>query len=68
MTFRDWMRQAHRWLGIALTVTILSNFGAMAFGPPPAPIVYAPLVPLALLVISGLYMFLLPYRGTNKRL
>lgn len=61
MTFQDWIRQTHRWLGIVLTLTILGNFVAMAFGPPPPVIVYAPLVPLALLVISGLFLFFRPY-------
>jgi hypothetical protein len=44
-----------------LTLTILGNFVAMAFGPPPPAIVYAPLAPLALLLCSGLYMFFRPY-------
>ena len=35
----------------------------MGFGQPPALSVYAPLVPLALLLASGLYMFVLPYLG-----
>lgn len=61
MILRDWIRQAHRWLGIVLTLAILGNFLAMAFGPPPAVVVYFPLVPLALLIVSGLYMFLRPY-------
>ena len=58
MTFQDWIRQTHRWLGIVLTLAILGNFLAMGFGPSPAIVVYAPLVPLVLLVISGLYMYL----------
>ncbi|WP_313613371.1 hypothetical protein [Rhizobium sp.] len=58
---RHWIRQGHRWLGILLTVTILANFGSMAFGPTPLAIVYAPLLPLTLLIFSGLYMFFLPY-------
>jgi len=61
MIFRDWIRQCHRWLGIALTLTIIANFVAMAFGTPHPAIVYAPLAPLALLLASGLYMFYLPY-------
>jgi hypothetical protein len=56
-----WIRQSHRWLGIVLTLTILANFGAMAFGEPPAAVVFAPLAPLTLLLISGLYMFVRPY-------
>lgn len=54
------IRQAHRWLGLLLTLTILANFGAMALGPPPPALVYAPLAPLALLIFSGLYMFFTP--------
>lgn len=60
MILRNWIRQSHRWLGILLTLTILANFLTMPFGPPPPVIVYAPLAPLALLVLSGLYMFFLP--------
>jgi hypothetical protein len=60
------IRQIHRWLGIILTLTILANFGAMSFGTPPAIIVYAPLLPLALLLVSGLYLFLLPYIATRR--
>ena len=57
MTLANRIRLSHRWLGIILTLSILANFVAMAFGPPPTIIVYAPLVPLALLMLSGLYMF-----------
>jgi len=61
MTLKDCIRQTHRWLGIVLTLSILANFVAMAFGPPPSIIVYAPLAPLTLLLFSGLYMFFLAY-------
>ena len=36
----------------------------MARGQPPAWIVYSPLLPLFLLLFSGLYMFILPYAAT----
>jgi hypothetical protein len=45
-----------------LTLTILANFLSMVFGAPPPAIVYAPLPPLALLLVSGLYMFFQPHR------
>jgi hypothetical protein len=67
MILRNGIRQAHRWLGIALTVSILANFGTMAFGQPPKAIVYAPLIPLALVVLSGLYLFFLPYFAKARR-
>ena len=68
MTLKDYIRQGHRWLGIILTLSILANFVAMAFGPPPSLVVYAPLVPLALLLCSGLYMFFRPNVRKNGSL
>jgi hypothetical protein len=55
------IRQAHRWLSIAFTVTVIANFVAISQGTPPAWVTYSPLAPLALLLFSGLYMFVLPY-------
>lgn len=56
-----WIRQSHRWIAIAFTLTVIANFVAMASGPPPAWITYSPLLPLVLLLFSGLYLFFLPY-------
>ena len=56
-----WIRQTHRWLSIAFTVTVIANFVALSQGEPPAWVTYAPLLPLALLLFSGLYLFALPY-------
>jgi cellulose synthase/poly-beta-1,6-N-acetylglucosamine synthase-like glycosyltransferase len=61
MNMNMWIRQSHRWLSIAFTVTVVANFVAMGLGQPPAWVVYAPLLPLFLLLFSGLYMFALPY-------
>ena len=61
MDWSRWIRQLHRWLSIIFTVTVAANFVAMALGTPPAWVVYAPLLPLFLLLFSGLYMFVLPY-------
>ena len=58
------IRQFHRWLSIAFTVTVIANFVALGLGKgqqPAAWITYAPLVPLALLLLTGWYMFVLPY-------
>ena len=55
------IRQTHRWLSIVFTLTVIANFVAMTQGPPPAWVTYSPLVPLALLLFTGLYMFVLPY-------
>ncbi|HJS79153.1 MAG TPA: hypothetical protein VJ748_00900 [Vitreimonas sp.] len=56
-----WIRQTHRWLSIVFTATVIANFVIMAFGQPPAWVVYLPLPPLFLMLVTGLYMFVLPY-------
>ncbi|MER9406703.1 hypothetical protein NKI36_21960 [Mesorhizobium caraganae] len=61
MNWSKWIRQTHRWLSIIFTLTVAANFVTMAFGQPPAWVVYSPLLPLFLLLFSGLYMFVLPY-------
>ena len=66
-----WIRQAHRWLSIVFTVTVIANFVVRAGGEPPLWVTYSPLVPLFLLLFSGLHMFVLPYaanwRGAGAR-
>ena len=59
----NWIRQTHRWLSIAFTVTVIANFIALAQGRGDASawVTYSPLLPLALLLFSGLYLFVLPY-------
>jgi len=42
-------------------VTVIANFVTMALGEPPGWVVYSPLLPLFLLLFTGLYMFVLPY-------
>ena len=56
-----WIRQSHRWLSMAFTLTVVANFVVRARGEPPAWVTYSPLLPLFLLLFSGLYMFALPY-------
>jgi hypothetical protein len=58
-----WIRQTHRWVSIAFTLTVIANFVALGLGQgqPPAWVTYSPLLPLALLMLSGLYLFVLPY-------
>jgi hypothetical protein len=56
-----WIRQVHRWLSVLFTLTVIANFVAMTQGQPPAWITYSPLFPLGFLLLTGLYMFALPY-------
>ena len=65
MNWNSAIRQTHRWLSIAFTITVIANFVALGMTQgkkqPPAWITYSPLLPLALLLFSGLYLFALPY-------
>ena len=63
MSWSKWIRQIHRWLSIAFTVTVIANIIALSTGDgkPPDWITYSPLPPLFLLMFTGLYMFVLPY-------
>lgn len=64
MNWNHWIRQSHRWLAIAFTLTVIANFVALGVGRgqmPPAVVTYSPLLPLFLLMFTGLYLFALPY-------
>ena len=67
MNWNAIVRQAHRWLSIVFTVTVIANFVALARGTPPAWVTYSPLLPLFLLLFSGLYLFMLPYIARRSR-
>jgi hypothetical protein len=63
-----WIRQTHRWVAIVFTVTVIANFIALAQGGgmPPPWVTYSPLAPLALLLFTGLYLFVLPYAARRR--
>lgn len=61
------VRQTHRFFSMAFTLTVIANFVALAQGTPPAWVTYSPLPPLALLLFTGLYLFVLPYATKWRR-
>ena len=63
-----WVRQFHRWVSIVFTLTVVANFAMMAMRPgqPPNWVTYSPLPPLALLLFTGLYLFVLPYAARRR--
>ena len=61
MNWNKWVRQSHRWLSIAFTVAVIVAFVALGQEKPVVWVSYVPLLPLALLPFSGLYLFALPY-------
>lgn len=61
------LRQFHRWLSMIFTIIVAAIFLALGLGTEPASWVYfLPLPPLALLMLSGLYMFFLPYAARRR--
>jgi ABC-type polysaccharide/polyol phosphate export permease len=62
MNWNTWIRQTHRWLSMIFTAVVTAIFVALGVGQQPAQWVYLlPLFPLALLMLTGLYLFVLPY-------
>ena len=61
MNWNRWVRQTHRWLSIAFTVSVIGTFVALRQEKPAVWVSYVPLFPLALLLLTGLYLFVLPY-------
>jgi hypothetical protein len=61
LRWNTWVRQLHRWLSIAFTVTVIANIVALVRGYQAVWIGLLALVPLVLLMLTGLYLFWLPY-------
>jgi len=61
LSWNLWIRQIHRWLAVAFTLAIVLTSVALARETPVAWMSYPPLPPLFLLMLSGLYLFVLPY-------
>ncbi|MHC2333324.1 hypothetical protein [Bradyrhizobium sp. USDA 4454] len=63
----NWIRQLHRWLSIAFTVAVIINIGAMALQQQAVWIGLLALFPLIFMLLSGLYLFVLPYLAPRRR-
>lgn len=67
MNWNHGVRQTHRWTSIVFTLAVIANFVAMgAMGTPPMWVTFAPLPPLFLMLLTGLYMFVLPYAAARR--
>jgi uncharacterized membrane protein len=58
---RAYAMQIRRWLAIAFTVTVIAALVALQHEKPVVWMSDMPLLPLALLLLTGLYLFVLPY-------
>jgi hypothetical protein len=69
LNWNNSIRQIHRWLSIAFTAAVILNVVAMLRKQQAVWVGLLALFPLILLLLSGLYLFVLPYavkrRGGN---
>lgn len=61
MNWNTWIRQIHRWLSIAFTLAVIVNIVALVQKSSAVWVGLLALLPLALLLFTGLYLFVLPY-------
>lgn len=66
MNLNPWIRKSHRWISIIFTLTVAANFVALGLGHTIMWLTYLPLAPLFYMMISGLYLFALPYISRPK--
>ncbi|GAM99918.1 hypothetical protein U91I_03575 [alpha proteobacterium U9-1i] len=62
-----WVRQFHRWVSVAFVLSVIATTIAMSQREPMIWVSYVPLLPLALLALTGVYLFVLPYRAKRGR-
>lgn len=61
------IRQFHRWTSVVFVLVVAAIFAMLGLGQQPAQwIYYVPLLPLFLLMATGIYMFLLPYMPKRR--
>jgi hypothetical protein len=61
MNWNHRLRQFHRWMSIVFTLAVVATFVALGMETPVVWVSYLPLLPLALLWLTGMYLFVLPY-------
>ena len=66
MNWNKLIRQTHRWLSIAFTLAVIANVVAMMQEKQTVWVGVLALIPLILLLVSGLYMFVQPYAKLRR--
>jgi hypothetical protein len=61
MNLNAWIRQIHRWLSIAFTLSVATYIVVMTRGPVPAWLNIFPAGSLILMFLTGAWLFVLPY-------
>ena len=61
MNWNNFIRQTHRWVSVAFTLSVIVTSIALSLKNPVIWVSYVPLLPLFLLFVTGLYLYALPY-------
>ena len=67
MNWNNGIRQTHRWLSMAFTAAIIANMFALMQKEQVVWVGVLALIPLVLLLLTGLYLFALPYIAKWRR-
>ena len=66
MNWSKWIRQIHRWLATIFAVAVIANFVVLGQEQLALSVGLLTLLPLALLLFTGLYLFVLPYATKSR--
>lgn len=67
MNWNKWIRQIHRWLSVALTMAVAVNGVAVVQGKYNNRLGLMAVAVLALLWLTGAYLYVLPYAAKWRR-
>ena len=66
MALDRWTRWIHRWVSAIFVACVIAATAAAATGQDTgSPVFYAPLAPLLVLMLSGVYLFVRPWLGSR---
>jgi hypothetical protein len=66
LNWNKWIRRTHRWLSIGFTLAVIANLVALMQKEQVVWVGLLALFPLILLLLSGLYLFALPYMAKGR--
>jgi hypothetical protein len=66
MSWNRSIRRVHRWLSVLFTAAVVFTTIALSRENPAQWVNYVPLLPLALLFLTGLYLLVLPYFSKSR--
>lgn len=67
MSWNRRIRQVHRWLSIVFTLAVIANFVALGVAQQTVWVGLMALIPLFFLLLTGLYLFALPYVAERRK-